>query len=251
MSLIKCEKLMIGYDKNTVSSVLNFEVNEGDYLCILGENGAGKSTLMKTLLGLIKPVSGELIFGDGLDCKKIGYLPQQTMVQKDFPASIEEIVLSGTLTTDGFHLFYTRKQKESAARRMRELGIYDIRKSAYCNLSGGQQQRVLLARALCATNKLLILDEPVNGLDPNASSELYELIKSLNRNKVTIIMVSHDIHVATKYASHILHMGKTKSFFVPKEKYLMSNAWSLNRSEEGRMKAAVKGDVVKEGESHE
>lgn len=229
MALIKCDKLMIGYDKTTVSAVLNFEVNEGDYLCILGENGAGKSTLMKTLLGLIKPVSGQLIFGDGLDAQKIGYLPQQTLVQKDFPASVEEIVLSGTLGNKGLHFFYTAAQRESAGRHMRELGIYDIRKDAYCNLSGGQQQRVLLARALCATNKLLILDEPVNGLDPNASSELYELIKSLNRNGVTIIMVSHDVHVATKYATHILHMGKTKSFFVPKEKYLMSHAWSLGQ----------------------
>ncbi|MCQ2523754.1 MAG: ATP-binding cassette domain-containing protein [Lachnospiraceae bacterium] len=229
MSLIKCDKLMIGYDKTMVSSVLNFEINEGDYLCILGENGAGKSTLMKTLLGLIKPISGNLIFEEGLNSQKIGYLPQQTLVQKDFPASVEEIVISGTLGNGGFNFFYSHQQKELAARHMRELGIYDIRKSAYCNLSGGQQQRVLLARALCATDKLLILDEPVNGLDPNASSELYELIKSLNRNGVTIIMVSHDINVATKYASHILHMGKTKSFYVPKEKYLMSNAWSIGR----------------------
>lgn len=226
MPLLKCDNLIIGYDKSPVSSALNFSVEAGDYVCIVGENGAGKSTLMKTLLGLIEPLSGEISYSEGLGERRIGYLPQQTVVQKDFPASIEEIVLSGALNSSAWHPFYSKKQKEKAARHMRELGIYDIRKTSYRNLSGGQQQRVLLARALTATDDLLILDEPVNGLDPYAMNEMYELIKSLNRNGVTIIMVSHDINVATKYASHILHMGRTKSFFVPKDKYLMSNAWS-------------------------
>ncbi len=234
MALLKCENLVIGYDKVAVSSPINFEINEGDYVCIIGENGAGKSTLMKTLLGLINPLSGKIEYGDDLSMKRIGYLPQQTLVQKDFPASVEEIVMSGTLSKKSLNPFYTKKNRETAARHMRELGIYDIRKKSYRNLSGGQQQRVLLARALCGTNKLLILDEPVTGLDPNATKELYELIRSLNTNKVTVIMVTHDINVATKYASHILHMGKTKSFFVPKDRYLMSNAWSNAFSTDNR-----------------
>lgn len=229
MSLIKCENLTLGYDGVAVSSPVSFEVNEGDYICIVGENGAGKSTLMKTLLHLTPPLNGTIAYGDGLKAGQIGYLPQQTVIQKDFPASVWEIVLSGTLSLRKTP-FYTKAQKESAARHLREMGIWELRHKSYRKLSGGQQQRVLLARALSATTKLLILDEPVNGLDPNASSELYELIARLNRNGVTIIMVSHDLKSATKSASHVLHMGKTKSFFVPAGQYLMSDAWSFARN---------------------
>ena len=212
--------LSLGYDGVVVSEGVNFQINKGDYLCIVGENGSGKSTLMKTLLGLQKPLSGEIIFADGLSRTQIGYLPQQTPVQRDFPASVQEIVLSGFLASLGEKPFYSRAQKKAALDNMKKLGIYDKRNACYRNLSGGQQQRALLARALCATTRMLFLDEPISGLDPAASAEMYEIIAGLNRDEnITVVMVSHDIEAAVKYASHILHMGSSMQFFGSKEDY--------------------------------
>lgn len=220
MSQLIVNNLSLGYDGIVVSEGINFQVNKGDYLCIVGENGSGKSTLMKTLLGLQKPLSGEVILSGGLSRAQIGYLPQQTPVQKDFPASVQEIVLSGFLASLGSKPFYSRVQKQTALDNMKKLGIYDKRNYCYRNLSGGQQQRVLLARALCATKKILLLDEPVSGLDPRAAEEMYRLIERLNNEeKVTIIMISHDIEAAVKYASHIMCMGKTV-FYGTKQEYL-------------------------------
>ena len=227
MAYITVDNLSLGYEKSTVTKNLNFEVNEGDYLCVVGENGAGKSTLIKTLLQLIPPVSGQILFGDGMSAKQIGYLPQQTMVQKDFPATVQEIVLSGNLSKCGWHPFYRKEDKQNAKEKMEMLGITNLRNACYRNLSGGQQQRVLLARALCSATTMLLLDEPVSGLDPKATRDLYQQIKKLNEQGVTIIMVSHDIHAAKKDASHILHIGKRQLFFGTKEDYLKSNEWKL------------------------
>lgn len=227
MSYINVENLALGYDGNTVTEHIQFEVNQGDYLCILGENGAGKSTLMKTLLHLINPISGTIHYGDGMQASEIGYLPQQTVVQKDFPASVWEIVLSGNLSKSGIRPFYTKKDKENARMNMEHMGIWDLRKTCYRNLSGGQQQRVLLARALCATTKLLVLDEPVSGLDPKVSVELYQLIQQLNQDGLTVIMVSHDMQAAVKYASNILHIGHKQLFFGKTKDYLKSDAWKI------------------------
>lgn len=225
MAYIKCKDLAVGYDGKAVSEQIQFEVNSGDYLCIVGENGAGKSTLMKTLLHLIKPVSGEIVYGDGLNAHEIGYLPQQTVVQRDFPASVMEIVLSGNVARIGFRPFFGREEKARARKNMERMNIWDLRKKCYRNLSGGQQQRVLLARALCATTKLLLLDEPVAGLDPKVTAEFYSLIETLNKEGTTIIMVSHDMQAATEYASHILHVGRRDKFFGTKEEYLDSKIW--------------------------
>lgn len=225
MSYIKCENLILGYEDGIVAENINFEVNKGDYLCIVGENGAGKSTLMKTLLHLVPPVGGRFEMGDGLIASQIGYLPQQTVVQRDFPASVWEIVLSGTLSEMGFRPFYSGREKKRARQNMERMDILHLKNECYRNLSGGQQQRVLLARALCATSRLLVLDEPVTGLDPKAAQEFYQLIKKLNDEGITIIMVSHDVQTAIAYASHILHVERDNSFVMTREEYLKSSYW--------------------------
>lgn len=233
MSLIKCKNVSLGYEGKAVVENLNFEVNEGDYLCIVGENGSGKSTLMKTLLGLKSPMCGNVVTGDGLRHNEIGYLPQQTIVQKDFPASVKEIVMSGFLNHSGLRPFYNKEEKKIAKENMTKLGIKDLSKRCYRDLSGGQQQRVLLARALCATHKMLLLDEPVAGLDPKVTIEMYELIKELNDEGITIIMISHDIHAALKYATKILHVSDKSEFYESKEAFISSEKGRLFAKDEG------------------
>lgn len=222
MSILKCKDLCLGYDGRAVVSNLNFEINRGDYLCIVGENGSGKSTLMKTLLNLQPQLSGDIIMGDGLKRNELGYLPQQTIVQKDFPASVWEIVLSGCISDSRFKAFYSKADKQRAMENIKRMGIEDLKKRCYRELSGGQQQRVLLARALCATKSLLLLDEPVSGLDPRVTAQMYALIKKLNEQGITIIMISHDIHAAVEYATHILHIGE-EVFFGTKEEYVTAH----------------------------
>ena len=221
MALLKCEKLTLGYDGRAVATDISFEINSGDYLCIVGENGSGKSTLVKTLLGLQTPISGEIVFGDGLKSKEIGYLPQQTVVQRDFPASVQEIVISGCLGRQGLKPFYSKEDKKRAKEAIERMDIGSLRNRCYRELSGGQQQRVLLARALCATQRILLLDEPVTGLDPMVTAEMYALIKTLNEQGITIIMISHDINAAVEYASHILHIGSSY-FFGTTDEYIAS-----------------------------
>ena len=205
---LECKNLTVGYDGKKVAENINFTVESGNYLYIVGENGSGKSTLMKTILGLIKPLGGSVTFGEDVKQTEIGYIPQQTDAQKDFPASVYEIVLSGCLSGCGFRPFYSRKQKETTKHNMQLLGIERLSKRCYRELSGGQQQRVLLARALCAAKKILLLDEPVAGLDPIVTQELYDIIDKLNKEqKMTIIMISHDITAAVKYATHVLTVG--------------------------------------------
>lgn len=213
MPQISIKNLTLGYDGVPVAKGVNFEINEGDYLAIVGENGSGKSTLMKAVLGLNPPISGEIIFEKGLKRTDIGYLPQVSPVQKDFPASVFEIVCSGFLGELGLRPFYTSEMKKEALENMETLGIEDFRDRSYADLSGGQQQRVLLARALCATKKMLLVDEPVSGLDPATQFEMYGILHHLNHNKnVTIIMISHDMGAVDKYANHVLTMGKEAVF---------------------------------------
>ncbi len=221
MALITVRDLSLGYDEHFLVEDLNFSVNAGDYLCIVGENGSGKTTLMKTLLHLIEPAGGQVLFGDALKKNEIGYLPQQTAVQKDFPASVREIVLSGCQGRCGRRPFYSREDKQLAEENMKRMGIEALAGRCYRELSGGQQQRVLLARALCATGKVLLLDEPISGLDPKASAEMYALIAEQSRGGLTVIMISHDIGAAVRYATHILHLG-SEIFFGTKEDYLES-----------------------------
>ena len=221
MSQLECKNLSLGYGTKTIIENLSFSVNKGDYLCILGENGSGKTTLMKSLLRLLKPLSGSISTGDGLLPDEISYLPQQTEVQRDFPASVREIVLSGCQSRCGKRPFYIKEEKQLAAAAMEKLGITHLAKKCYRELSGGQQQRTLLARALCAAQKMLLLDEPVTGLDPAATEEMYTLIQQLNKDGITIIMISHDTEAALKYASHILHIGTSgsKTFFGDVKEY--------------------------------
>ena len=225
MSLLSFENISIGYDNNPILENLNFYVEQGDYLAILGENGAGKSTLLKTMLGLIKPLDGKIVFDAGVKKTEIGYLPQQTVVQRDFPASVWEIVISGCLAKDGIRPFYSKEDRALAEANIKKLGLEDLKKRCYRELSGGQQQRVLLARALCSSNKVLVLDEPVTGLDPKVTMQLYELIDSLNKEGITIIMISHDLQ-ALKHANMILHLGH-ETFFGTKDKYLKSPLYQI------------------------
>jgi len=222
MALIACQNASFAYDGAAAVSGLNFTVSAGNYLCVVGENGTGKSTLIKGLLGLLSPCAGSVVTGDGLKRNEIGYLPQQTAVQKDFPAGVYEVVLSGRLASRGILPFYSRADKAAADENIRRLKIESLRNRCYRELSGGQQQRTLLARALCATKKLLLLDEPVAGLDPIATNELYRLIESINKDGLTVVMVSHDIRSAVTFASHILHLNKTQVFFGATEEYLNS-----------------------------
>lgn len=223
MAQITCKDLSFAYDGETVLSDINFSIDAGAYLCIVGENGSGKSTLMRGILGLKHPSKGEIIF-DNLKPTEIGYLPQQTQIQRDFPASVSEVVLSGRLNSMRGRLFCNAEDKAAAAANMERLGIDDIADRCYLELSGGQQQRVLLARAMCATKKLLLLDEPVTGLDPVAANEMYNLIKLVNLcDNTSVIMISHDIHAAVRYATHILHLGHSQLFFGTTEQYRESD----------------------------
>lgn len=214
----------MSYEGVNVFEHLSFSLNKGDYLCILGENGSGKSTLMKGLLGLLKPTGGKIEYSDGLHQKEIGYLPQQSAIQRDFPASVYEVVLSGTLNSRGMKPFFGKNEKKLAEKNLERLSISHLKKKCYRELSGGQQQRVLLARALCATKTLLLLDEPVTGLDPVVSAEFYELISDLNKNdNITVIMVSHDVRESVKNASHILHIENKTCYYGTVNEYLLSS----------------------------
>ena len=214
MALITCRGLAFAYGAETVLSGVDFAVEAGDYLCIVGENGSGKSTLVKGLLGLKEPSAGSITLGGGLQRREIGYLPQQTALQRDFPASVFEVVLSGRLNSLGRRCFYSKADRAEAERELERMGMAEFKNRCYHELSGGQQQRVLLARALCATSKLLLLDEPVAGLDPVATGEMYNLLKLINLcDGVTVIMVSHDVAAAERYATHILQLGHSQLYF--------------------------------------
>lgn len=223
MALISCEQLTMSYENRNAVENVTFSIEPGDYLCIVGENGSGKSTLLKGLLGLMTPKSGRIVFGDGLTQTSIGYLPQQTQVQRDFPASVREVVLSGCLGRKGFGPFYNRAQRAEADAAMEKLNITALSRKSYRALSGGQQQRVLLARALCATDRLLLLDEPVTGLDPVVTAELYALLRQLNEEGVAIVMVSHDINCSIHNARKILHMNTGVLYFGGTEDYRNSD----------------------------
>ena len=224
MSLIKFDSVSLGYTDSVVES-LSFSVHAGDYLSIVGENGSGKSTLIKTLLGLIPSMGGEIAFGEGLSHSEIGYLPQQNAAQSDFPASVSEVVLSGCLGKSGLIPFYLKEQRAVALSNMERLGISHLAKKCYRELSGGQQRRVLLARALCASSRLILLDEPAAALDPAAASDMYSLISELNRSGVTVIAVLHDVSAAVEYSSHILHLSHRPRFFGTVGDYLKSDAY--------------------------
>jgi zinc transport system ATP-binding protein len=231
MSLLVCENLSLGYDGTVVLRGLNFSVEAGERLCVAGENGSGKSTLLKGLLGLVPPLGGALRKSPGFRARETGYLPQESAVQRDFPAAVFEVVLSGRQNRRGFRPFYTKKDKAAATEALGMLDMADSAKSCFRELSGGQRRRVLLARALCAAEKFLLLDEPAAGLDPIVQGELYKLLDSINREKgITIIMVSHDIDGAVGFAEtsagKVLHLAGKQLFF--------GSAGDYRESEPGR-----------------
>lgn len=227
MAQLRCENISVGYEDGIVVSDVSFELNRGDYVCIVGENGAGKSSLLKGILGLAKIQGGKLEYGDGMSRADVGYLPQQKDYQKNFPATVKEVVMSGFLNKMGLRPYYNRAERAKAMEILSDFGMADYVRASFGSLSGGQKQRVLLARAMCATDKLLLLDEPTTGLDPVATEELYELLKRLNREKkTTILMVSHDLNKAVSDAGLILHVNKRSGcgYFGPADKYLDSEA---------------------------
>ena len=221
MALITCEKASFAYEGRSVINGLDLKIERGEYLCVVGENGSGKSTLIKGLLGLIAPVHGRITYGEGLTRSALGYLPQRTDVQNDFPASVWEVVTSGCR---GHALFLTSAMRRTAQQNIELMGIDDIRNRSFMELSGGQQQRALLARALCATRSLLLLDEPVAGLDPRVTREMYDVISMLHRERrLTIVMISHDIATALRYADRILHMSQNGMFLGTPDEYRQSD----------------------------
>ena len=214
MALMAMKNVTIAFEGTVAVDRVSFEVDAGDYLVVVGENGSGKSTLMRAMLGLVKPRSGSIVYGDGLVKNRIGYLPQQTAAQRDFPASVEEVVLSGCVNRMGARCFYNKADRKKAEENMALLDVLKYRRKSYRNLSGGQQQRALLARALCATDAMLLLDEPVTGLDPSAAAEFYEVIRKLNRQYgVAVVMVSHDLGGAMRDAGKVLVMNRGADFF--------------------------------------
>ncbi len=218
--LLSCRDVSLGYEHKPLLEHLDFAVESGDYVAVLGENGSGKSTLLKSLLGLTPPLAGE-IDRPAQKAGQLGYLPQQTPAQRDFPATVEEVVLSGFLNRKGLRLAYTGKERSAALMHMGKLGILELKDKCYRELSGGQQQRVLLARALCAANELLILDEPVTGLDPAASQDLYKALRYLHdRENMAVLMVTHDVNAALREAKTILHIGQKRWFYGTVEEYL-------------------------------
>lgn len=218
-TVISCNDVSVKYGLGYAVQNVTFDLEQGDYLCIVGENGSGKTTLMKSILGLLKPFSGQILF-QGIKQTEIGYLPQQTVVQKDFPANVFEVVLSGCLNKHGVIARFTKKDRETANKNIQLLGIEALKKKSYRDLSGGQQQRVLLARALCATERLLMLDEPVNGLDPMMTADMYALLQRINKEMgITIIMISHDIKSAVRFGNKILHMQTSPVFYGFTEEY--------------------------------
>ncbi len=227
MKQFACENLSVGYEGNIVQRNINISIDSGDYLCIVGKNGAGKSTLIKTVLGLLPPISGRITFGNNLNCNDIGYLPQQTQIQKDFPASVWEVVLSGNINKHGLRFFYNKDEKEKTIKILEKIGILDIKNKSYCKLSGGQQQRVLLARALCATDKMLLLDEPMAGLDTESVKDLYNAISALNDEGTTIIMITHEIDNALPYANLVLSLDETTTFMA-KDDYIEARRDAAN-----------------------
>ena len=221
--LLKCEHVDFGYENQDAVIDVSLEVSTGDYICIVGENGSGKSTLMKGILGLLKPTEGKIEISEELKKAGIGYLPQQTAAQKDFPATVFEVVISGCLGKRGNRPFYSPKEKQTALSNLERLGIADLKKSCFRALSGGQKQRALIARALCATDKLLILDEPITGLDPSAIQDFYNIIRKLNREEqVAILMVSHDMANIVRQAGKILHLQQEALFWGTVQDYLKS-----------------------------
>ncbi|MBE5738151.1 MAG: ABC transporter ATP-binding protein [Clostridiales bacterium] len=220
--ILSAKKLSIGYSDGIVCKDINFCVNKGDFLCIIGENGTGKSTLIKTILGLNKSIKGEIRFSEDYDAQRVGYLPQISEMQKDFPATVKEVVMSGFVGNKKWKLFFNKAEKKLAQDYMRNIGIADLQKKSFRELSGGQQQRVLLTRALCSTDNLLVLDEPTNGLDAKFTKSFYSLLKNLNKQGITIIMVSHNIEKVTEISSHILCLKKDGCFFGTSAEYVES-----------------------------
>ncbi len=219
-NIIEVKNLTLGYDKHIVLKNLNFEIKDGDFVCVVGPNGSGKSTLIKGLLRLIKPIKGKIIYNN-LKQNFIGYMPQETQIDKNFPASVYEIVLSGTLNRLGLISFYTKKEKDIADDNLKLLNISNLKNKSFSSLSGGQRQKVLLARSLCATSKLLILDEPSNNLDSKSKKDLYSLIVDLNKNKgITIIMITHDLDHNNLLGNKILSLREDDIFFGSTEDFV-------------------------------
>lgn len=222
MAILSVQNLCASYEGRRVLTDISFEVNRGDYLCIVGESGVGKSTLMRCLMGMTKPDAGSVAYGEGVRPSLIGYLPQQGDYRPDFPSSVKEIVRSGLIGRKRAFIWFGAGEKEKVRKAMEQLGIWDLRDRRYCDLSGGQKQRALLARTLVATDSLMALDEPATGLDAVATSELFETVRQIHESGVTVVMSANDAKVALLYATHILQLRGRALFFGSAQQYLRS-----------------------------
>lgn len=220
--LLTCRKLVPGYGARAVAGEIDIDVSEGDGLCVVGGNGTGKSTFLRTLLGLQPALSGEVSFNPSLRPGDIGYLPQQNPLQRDFPATAREVAMSGCQAMRGTRPFFRERERAIANEAMGRFGVAAFADRPYRELSGGQRQRVLLARALCAGRRLLVLDEPATGLDPGAAAELYAAMAELHRGGLATISVTHDMAGGLEGATHILDLGRAKPFFGPMAEWARS-----------------------------
>lgn len=215
--LFELKNLSCGYNKDLIIKNLNMKMEDGDFICVVGPNGAGKTTLIKTILGLIKPLKGEVIYHD-LKPSFIGYMPQESKIDSRFPASNMEVVLSGTLNK--VKHFYSKEDRERALNNFKLLGISKLKDKSFKDLSGGERQKVLLARSLSATSKLLILDEPSNNLDSKSKKELYKLIEDLNQKGLSIMMITHDLDHGNLIGNKILSLREDDTFFGSVESFV-------------------------------
>jgi len=214
MSIIEIKNLSFSYDKQTILENINLKVEENDFLAIIGPNGGGKSTLLKLILGIIPIKDGSIhTFGayPKKNLEKIGYVPQNTNVNTDFPIKVIEVVLMGHIGTKRPLFGYAEEEKLCALGALAQVGMEAYANARIGSLSGGQRQRVMIARALCAHPKILILDEPTASIDVEGQRQIYELLKRLNEY-ITIIVVSHDISVIMQYANKVVHINKTLSY---------------------------------------
>ncbi len=212
VNLVDCRNVRLGYASRLVASCPDFTVGAGDFLAVIGPNGSGKTTLLKTVAGLIRPLSGSMGIPAEVSRGGIGYLPQAKEVQRDFPASVTEVVESGCQTLRGMRPFYSRKERKMVLDAIDRFGIGNLAQRSFRELSGGQRQRVLLARALCAPRKLLLLDEPLTGLDPDAQTELHGLLGEVKKSGLAVMMVTHDLSPAFRLATHVLTLGDGARF---------------------------------------
>lgn len=214
MSIVSIKNLSFSYDKQIVLENIDLNIEDKDFLAIIGPNGGGKSTLLKLILGMNKIQQGVIKVLNEIPSKnlsKIGYVPQNTNINTDFPIKVIEVVLMGHVGGKRPFIGYGKEEISCAMGALAQVGMQDFAHKKIGSLSGGQRQRVMIARALCAHPKVLLLDEPTASIDVEGQKKIYDLLKELNKT-ITVVVVSHDISVILGYAKKVAHINKTLTF---------------------------------------